>query len=93
MFQKIQDGFAYDNQWVVAHNPYLTKMFNAHITIEVSVDIWSVKYLLKYIYKGLNHVAVVINGPTNEIQQYIDVRYLSVVEGVDSLFSFKKHTK
>jgi hypothetical protein len=24
-FQKNPDGFAYDNQWVVPHNPYLTK--------------------------------------------------------------------
>jgi len=33
----------------------------------------------------------VIIGPINEIQQYIDARYLSVAEGVDSLLSFKKH--
>jgi hypothetical protein len=66
-------------------------MFNAHINIEGSADIQSVKYLFKYIYKGHDRVAAVIAGPTNEIQQYIDARYLSVVEGVDSLLSFKKH--
>jgi hypothetical protein len=50
----------------------------------------SVKYLFKYVYKGLDCVAAMIVGPINEIQQYIDTRYLSVVEGVDSLLSFKK---
>jgi hypothetical protein len=39
MFRKTLDGFAYDNRWVVPHNPYLNKMFNAHINVEVSVDI------------------------------------------------------
>jgi hypothetical protein len=93
MFWKTPNGFAYDNWWVVPHNPYLTKTFNAHINIEVSVDIRSVKYLFKYIYKGHDHVVAMIVSPTNEIQQYIDVWYLSVAERVDSLFSFKKHTE
>ncbi len=66
-------------------------MFNAHINVKVSTDIWSVKYLFKYVYKGPDCVVVVITGPINEIQQYIDARYLSAAEGVDSLLSFKKH--
>ncbi len=76
---------------MVPHNPYLTKMFNAHINVEVFVGIRSIKYLLKYVYEGFDHVAMVIVGPTNEIQQYIDARYLNVVEGVDSLLLFKKN--
>jgi hypothetical protein len=38
-FKKTPNGFAYDKQWVVLHNPYLTKMFNAHINVEVFADI------------------------------------------------------
>ncbi len=68
-------------------------MFNAHINVKVSAGIRSVKYLFKYVYEGPNHVTTVIAGPTSEIQQYIDARYLNVVEGVNSLLSFKKHTK
>jgi hypothetical protein len=86
-------AFAYDNRWVVPHNPYLTKMFNAHINVEVCAGILSVKYLFKYVYKGPDHLVAVIIGPINEIQQYIDVRYLNVAEGVNSLLSFKKHTE
>jgi hypothetical protein len=66
-------------------------MFNAHINVEVSADIRSVKYLFKYVYKGPDHVVAVIAGPIKEIQQYIDAKYLSAAEGVDSLLSFKKH--
>jgi hypothetical protein len=65
-------------------------MFNAHINVEVSTGIRSVKYLFKYVNKGHDRSAAVIIGPTNEIQQYIDTRYLSVAEGVNSLLSFKK---
>jgi len=67
-FQKTLDGFAYNNRWVVPHNPYLTKMFNAHINVEMSVCIRSVKYLFKYVYKGPDRVAAVIAGLINEIQ-------------------------
>jgi len=41
--------------------------------------------------KVLIVLQTMIAGPINEIQQYIDTRYLSVGEGVDSLLSFKKH--
>ncbi len=75
---------------MVPHNPYLAKMFNAHINVKVSAGIESVKYLFKYVYKGHDCVTTMIAGPTNEIQQYIDVRYLNVAKGVDSLLSFKK---
>ncbi len=34
-----------------------------------------------------------ITAPTNKIKQYIDARYFSIVKGVDSLLSFKKHTE
>ncbi len=67
-FQKTPDGFTYNNWWVVPHNPYFTKMFNAHINVEVFASIRNVKYLFKYIYKGPDCVATMITGPTNEIQ-------------------------
>jgi hypothetical protein len=64
MFRKTPDGFAYDNWWVVPHNPYLTKMFNAHINVEVFIDIQNVKKHFKYVYKGPNRVTMVIATPT-----------------------------
>jgi hypothetical protein len=87
-FQKNLSGFVFDNRWVVPHNPYLTKKFNAHINVEVSASIRSIKYLFKYVYKGHDCKAVQVDGPTNEIKQYIDARYFSAIEVVDSLLSF-----
>jgi hypothetical protein len=78
---------------VVPHNPYLTRKFNAHINVEVSAGIRSVKYLFKYVYKGQDCATVQVDGPTNEIKQYIDARYLSAAEVVDSMFLFKKHNE
>ncbi|KAL5701920.1 hypothetical protein ACHQM5_027202 [Ranunculus cassubicifolius] len=41
-----------DNRDVVPYNPYLTKMFDCHINVEVCAGIRCVKYIHKYIYKG-----------------------------------------
>jgi len=68
-------------------------MFNAHINVKVSANIRNVKYLFKYVYKGFDRVATLITAPTNKIKQYIDARYFSIVKGVESLLSFKKHTE
>jgi len=57
----------------------------------MSAGIRNVKYFFKYVYKGPDRVVVMIADPINEIQQYIDARYLSAAEGVNSLLSFKKH--
>jgi hypothetical protein len=92
-FQKNPGGFVVDNRWVVPHNPYLTRKFNAHINIEVSAGIRSVKYLFKYVYKGQDRAMVQVDGPTNEIKQYIDAQYLSATKAVDSLLLFKKHNE
>jgi hypothetical protein len=43
-----------------------------HINVEVSTGIRSVKYLLKYVFKGQDYVVAMIVGPTNKIQQYIN---------------------
>jgi hypothetical protein len=84
-FQKSPRGFVYDNRWVVPHNPNLTRKFNAHINVKVSAGIRSVKYMFIYIYKGQDRATVRVDGPINEIQQYIDARYMSASEAIDSL--------
>jgi len=94
-------GVELDNHWVVPYNPYLCKKFNGHINTEASISIYGVKYMFKYIYKGHDRATVVIERVKNpidgqqvkrdEIQEYIDARYVSASEVVWRIFKMKLH--
>jgi hypothetical protein len=58
--------------------------------LQICSSVFAVKYLYKYVYKGHDRAAVVIEGP-NEIQQYFDARYVSASEAAWRLFAFKLH--
>lgn len=63
-------GFSFTNQWVVPDNPYLSAKYNAHIDVEVASSIMSIKYLLKYVYRGCDRSAFIVHSPgipVNEI--------------------------
>ena len=49
-----------DNRWVVPHNPRLLKEFDCHMNVEICCDIRAVKYLYKYVYKGVDKVSMVV---------------------------------
>ncbi|XP_044456809.1 uncharacterized protein [Triticum aestivum] len=66
-----------DNMWVVPYNPYLLRMFNCHINVEICSSIKAVKYLFKYIYKGHDRASVSVTDKVDEeeideIKQYRD---------------------
>ena len=44
----------FDTRWVVPYNPYLSRKYAAHINVEVSTSLKSLKYLYKYVYKGFD---------------------------------------
>nr|XP_040254015.1 uncharacterized protein LOC109758555 [Aegilops tauschii subsp. strangulata] len=72
-------GKMLDNRWVVPYNPYLLRMFNCHINVEVCSSIKAVKYLYKYIYKGHDKASFSIDQPDadgniDEIKRYVDAR-------------------
>lgn len=82
-----------DNRWVVPYNPYLLRMYNCHINVEVCSSIKAVKYLFKYIYKGHDRASVTLgeadsNGNIDEIQQYRDARWVTPPEALWRIYSF-----
>ena len=78
----IGGGKMVDNRWVVTYMPVLLKIFACHINGECVISIKSVKYMHKYIYKGHDRVTMGFGTSQDEIQQYLDARYVSAPESV-----------
>ncbi len=89
-----------DNRWVVPYNPFLSLKYNCHINVEVASSIKCVKYLFKYIYKGYDCADIKLTTSSinsnneiiynhNEIDHYVNSRYISAPEAVHRLFEFR----
>jgi hypothetical protein len=57
-----------DNRWVVPHNPYLIGRFVYHINVKICSLVKMIKYLHKYIFKGLDRGVVEIDEVVDEIK-------------------------
>ncbi|XP_060873621.1 uncharacterized protein LOC132947365 [Metopolophium dirhodum] len=78
------------NEFVVPYNPYLLAKYDAHINVEVCSTVKSVQYLYKYVYKGHDAATMEVwNG--NEIDSFINSRYVSPPEAIWRLFAYKLH--
>jgi hypothetical protein len=90
-------GHTFTNQHVIPYNPYLSAKYNCHINVEVANTILTVKYLYKYVYKGHDRAAVSLQNdndpqlPRDELQEYLDARYVSASEACWRLFEFDLH--
>lgn len=89
-YQFIKNGHVYTDVDVVPYNPKLTKMFRAHINVEVVTGVALVKYLYKYVYKGHDRASALLN-PDDEIQNFIDSRYVSSSEACWRIFGYDLH--
>ncbi|XP_028077475.1 uncharacterized protein LOC114279434 [Camellia sinensis] len=85
-------GQEVDNRDVVPYNAYLSKRFNCHINVEVCSGVRCVKYIHKYIYKGYDRTTMVL-GLINEIQQYLDARYIGPPEAAWRIFGHHLHAE
>jgi hypothetical protein len=56
-FGIVKGKYEFTNCDVVLFNWYLSAKFNCHINVEVATSISPVKYLFKYVYKGLDRAA------------------------------------
>jgi hypothetical protein len=77
-----------DNQWVVPYNPYLSKIYPAHIRVEVCGGVQAVKYIHGYIYKGEGSITLHVSRNPDEIGTYLTARYIGSVQAAWGIFAF-----
>ncbi|XP_045797724.1 uncharacterized protein LOC123891897 [Trifolium pratense] len=86
-----------DNRSVVPYNPKLIMKYQAHVNIEICNKSNCIKYLFKYITKGVDRVTATLQSGgedcVDEIQQFYDCRYLSPSESIWRIFSFDIHNR
>ena len=86
-----------NNQWIVPYNAFLLLKYNCHINVEVCATVKSVKYLFKYVYKGHDCANVEIREQHlvvhDEIQSFVDTRYVSPPEAAWRLCGFRMHAQ
>jgi hypothetical protein len=86
-----------DNQYVVPYNRDLVVKFQAHINMEWCNMPRSIKYLFKYVHKGVDYVLVALKekrvgeDQIDEIKRYLEMRYISIIEACWRLFKFLMH--
>ena len=58
--------------------------------MQICSSISAIKYVFKYVYKSHDRTTMVLED-VNEIQQYIDARYVSAAEACWSILGYKMH--
>ena len=81
---------------VVPYNPFLTVKYQTHINVEICGGLGCVKYLYKYLFKGFDAAIVQTQEGENvahldEIQRYMEARYVCAPEAAWRLFEFPMH--
>ena len=93
----MKKGVELDNRSVVSYNPTLLMKYRAHVNIEYCNKSNCIKYLFKYITKGVNRVTAELQvgeeEVVDEIKQYYDCRYLSPSESAWRIFAFDIHSR
>lgn len=82
-----------DNRWIVPYSPMLCKTFNAHINVEYCHSVQAIKYICKYINKGSDQATFGVRNPNDEVQKYLNGRYISTSEAVWRLLEFPIHDR
>lgn len=84
-----------DNKWIVPYSPILSKMFNAHINVEMCNSVKSIKYICKYLYKGSDMAVFGITDDNSKdaITQFHLGRYVSTNEAIWRILGFNIHER
>jgi hypothetical protein len=79
------------NADIVPYNPWLLLKYETHLNVEVCNTVDSVKYIYKYILKGVDQAQASVGDvdlKLDEIHRYQNYRYLSSGEAVWRMLSF-----
>ena len=95
------EGAQIDNRWVVPYNEWLLRKYNAHVNVEICASIKGIKYLYKYVTKGVDRARVAFRVDTeansdeapavavparDEIEEYLDARFVTPTEAMWRIF-------
>ena len=78
---------------MVPYSPYLLWKYQCHINVESVFSLRSIKYIYKYVYKGLDRATLEITAEHDEVSLYLDARYITASEGCWHLFGFNMHAQ
>ena len=98
-------GVLLDNRYVGPHKVDLIVKYQAHINVEWCNRSRAIKYLFKYINKGVDRGILVLendttvtsadtprnNTCTDEIKRFLDCRYISATEACWRIYEFDIH--
>ncbi|CAG8664149.1 16506_t:CDS:2, partial [Cetraspora pellucida] len=83
---------------IVPYNAFLLLKLNSHINVEVASTSHVISYLYKYIYKGPDRAMINVQLEENnrseheiidEINDYLNARYLSAIEATWRIFKYR----
>lgn len=103
----MQSGVIIDNRYVVPYNRRLCSRFCAHINVEYRGWNMMIKYLFKYVSKGVERVRFAVQKnevdreanpsagiqPLNEVHNFVDGRYIFLHEAAWRILNFYIHQR
>jgi hypothetical protein len=83
----IKGRSVFNNGHVVPYNKYLSLRYDCHINVEIPYGITALKYLFKYITKGVDRSHMSMSDG-DETKKFINGRYIGPSEGLFFYFLF-----
>jgi len=80
-----------DNRWVVPYCAWLLWKYKCHINVKSIASIKAIKYIYKYVYKGHDRTTMQFGTCQDEVQLYLDARYISSCESGWRIYEFHMH--